>query len=167
MALSFWAGEVCTCRLISSISSQVAPVCSIRYPLPHRSIAALRLVIDPLVLGLLSASLPASQAAAASSLFGALHSLLWLIPAYVITFAISRGWYNEIGERTTMAAQREAQRELASRAGVVAPAARRPVQVSSPDALTQLSQGLYWLMLVLSFLGVACVAHWVPFIGET
>jgi len=129
------------------------------------SIVFFNLFMRPMVLHLLVASLPTPQAAVVASVLAWLDNVLWLLPAYALAFFISSTWYTEIGERTAMAAQRDIEQKLASRSGVVLPASTRPVQVSKPDWLTQLSRGLYWLLILSNFLIVVWLAPAVPYVG--
>ena len=98
-------------------------------------------------------------------LFDALYTLLWLLPAYVISFFVSCIWYGEIAERTALAAQREAQQQLVNAAGAVAPASARLVQVRRQDAITALSQEIYRSLLFCIFFLTASAAALVPRVG--
>ncbi|KAI7846132.1 hypothetical protein COHA_000393 [Chlorella ohadii] len=83
------------------------------------SVLLLDYVFKPaLHLGLSAVVGPASAAAISGALVGLYH-VLWLFPAYLISFLVNCIWYNEIAELVVAAAQRRALQQRAARQGAM------------------------------------------------
>ncbi|GAB4821815.1 hypothetical protein N2152v2_008861 [Parachlorella kessleri] len=125
--------------------------------LNHVLLPVLRLLVAPL--------LGPSHTEALSLAFAGAYNLLWLLPAYAISFLVNCIWYNEIAELVVAAAQRRLLQQRAEREGVVLPAREEVIKVHRPDMLTFLSQEVYRLLLTSALFVQVLLLGLIPVIG--
>lgn len=123
--------------------------------------------LRPTVHLLLTAVLGADSATRCAAALVGLYNLLWLFPAYLVSFLVNCIWYNEIAELVVAAAQRRALQQRAARQGLaLVPGDTGPVvKVHRPDAVAFVSQELYRAALFAVFFAQVLVAGAVPRIG--
>lgn len=99
------------------------------------------------------------------NIFHAAYGILWLLPAYIVSFFVNCVWYNSIAEATAKAAQKAVEQRIVDDVGVVAPTSPSLLQLRRPDALTGLSQDLYRSILLCVYFFVALLMKNIPVVG--
>jgi len=122
--------------------------------------------IKPAVDYFLKSALSPSLAYIGLSAFHSLYNVLWLLPAYTVSFFVNCIYYSEIAEHTALVAQNEAQQRLANASGVVEPYRNTLIQVHKPDALTLVSQEVYRSVLFCVFFTLTLTLRNFPLIGN-
>lgn len=122
--------------------------------------------IRPAIAYLLKSAFSPPVAQIGLSAFHSLYNILWLLPAYTVSFFVNCVYYSEIAEHTALVAQNEAQQLLANASGIVEPHRKKLIQVHRPDALTLVSQEVYRSLLFCVFFTLTLALRSFPFLGN-
>ena len=73
--------------------------------------------------------------------------ILWMLPAYCISLALSNSFYGDIAERCVLLAQLEAQQKVATESNVIIPASKEILRVNTSGVFGTIASESYRILL--------------------